>query len=351
MPISVSCPHCRKGFKIKEEFAGKQVKCPVCQTGLTIPGAASARRMARDEQRLRLPHRNLDEDEPRLLERYEDDEDRRDEGQRARRLNGWTGVSAGCTWVLIEQIMWLSVLVISVLVVFMERVQHTDPTPWLMLALLLILVARLLGIVGRVTARSAPDKTASSAARASQTMAIVNAGLMAMLLVLTLVLTSGARGGAEAFVVGWAASAAGALIFGPMADLFFARVLMRTGTVLDAPGLRGWGITLFVGCCIVLALSVILLLVFISIFPPEGNAMEEAGVPLLFLGTLLGWATCAGLYIAPLVIAKGVIARGGGRRVMQQRRGRRSWADVDAEEENQESDDGHERRQPLGEMD
>ncbi|HMF11897.1 MAG TPA: hypothetical protein VKE94_06305, partial [Gemmataceae bacterium] len=91
--------------------------------------------------------------------------------------------------------------------------------------------------------------------------------------------------------------------------------------------------------------------VFISIFPPEGNAMEEAGVPFLFLGTLLGWAICAGLYIAPLAIAKGAIARGAGRRVTQQRGGRRSWADVDAEEDHYDEDDRHERRQPQGEMD
>jgi hypothetical protein len=359
MPISVSCPHCRKGFKIKEEFAGKQVKCPVCQTGLTIPGGASARRRARDDQLPRLPHRDRDEEEPRLLERYEDEEDdRRDDDPRRRSSSSWAGVSAACTWVLIEQIIWLAVVVISVLVGFMEARsdplrQRSDPTSWIVPAVLLILVARALGIVGRVLARSAPDKTAASAAGVSLTMAIVNAGLLALFVLLTLyVVTSRAPAGAEAFVVVWLACVAGALIFGPMADVFFARVLMRTGSVLDAPGLRGWGLTLFVACCVVLALSLVLLLIFISVFPPEGpHELEEAGVPILFLLTLVAWAVCAGLYIAPLAVAKGAIARAGGRRALGRHRGRRSWADVDAEEDRDQSDNHHERLERRGEMD
>jgi hypothetical protein len=357
MPISVSCPHCRKGFKIKEEFAGKQVKCPVCQTGLTIPGGASAQRRARDDQLPRLPRRDRDEDEPRLLERYEDDEyDRRDEGQRAQRLNGWAGVSAGCTWVLIEQIMWLAVLVISVLVAFMESQsdpdgRRLDSPAVIMLAVMLILVGRILGIVGRVLARSAPDQTTAAAARISLTMAIVNAGLIGLFVLLTVYDMSGqAEPGAEIAVL-VPASVAGALIVGPMSDLFFARVLMRTGTALDAPGLRGWGLTLFVGCCIVLALSLVLLLIFISVFPPEGHQLQESGVPVLFLLTLVAWAVCAGLYIAPLAVAKGAIARAGGRRALGRHSGRRSWADVDAEEDRDQSDNHHERPERRGEMD
>jgi len=357
MPISVSCPHCRKGFKIKENFAGKQVKCPVCQTGITIPGAASARRMARDKQRPQLPRPGRDDDEPHLLERYEEDEDDgRDDDPRRRSSSSWAGVSAGCTWVLVEQIMWLSVVVISVLVGFVQSrsgpfERHSDPTSWIMLALMLVLVARILGIVGRVMARSSPDGMTAAAARVSLTMAIVNAGLIGLFVLLTVYALSGyAEPGAGIAVLG-AASVAGALIVGPMSDLFFARVLMRTGTALDAPGLRGWGLTLFVACSIVLLLSLVLLLLFISVFPPEGREFEEAGLPVLFLVTLAAWAVCAGLFIAPLAIAKGVIARGGGRRALQHRGGRRSWADVDAEDDIPENDDSPGRRELRGEMD
>jgi predicted Zn finger-like uncharacterized protein len=39
MPISVSCPSCSAGFKVKDEYAGKRAKCPKCGNPLTIPTA------------------------------------------------------------------------------------------------------------------------------------------------------------------------------------------------------------------------------------------------------------------------------------------------------------------------
>ena len=38
MALKFTCPHCRKGIRVKEEFAGKKGKCPACQQVLTIPG-------------------------------------------------------------------------------------------------------------------------------------------------------------------------------------------------------------------------------------------------------------------------------------------------------------------------
>jgi hypothetical protein len=38
MPISVVCD-CGKEFKVKDETAGKKVRCPACQTVLTVPAA------------------------------------------------------------------------------------------------------------------------------------------------------------------------------------------------------------------------------------------------------------------------------------------------------------------------
>lgn len=37
MTLKFSCPHCRKGIRVKEELAGKKAKCPACQQILTIP--------------------------------------------------------------------------------------------------------------------------------------------------------------------------------------------------------------------------------------------------------------------------------------------------------------------------
>jgi predicted Zn finger-like uncharacterized protein len=37
MPISVQCDSCQHSFKIKDEFAGRKVRCPGCKTSITIP--------------------------------------------------------------------------------------------------------------------------------------------------------------------------------------------------------------------------------------------------------------------------------------------------------------------------
>jgi hypothetical protein len=43
MPISVPCPHCHKKWKLKDEYAGKRIKCPNAECGqpITIPAAGS----------------------------------------------------------------------------------------------------------------------------------------------------------------------------------------------------------------------------------------------------------------------------------------------------------------------
>ena len=42
MPIVVQCGTCKKQFQAGDHLAGKQVKCPGCQTVLLIPGGQSA---------------------------------------------------------------------------------------------------------------------------------------------------------------------------------------------------------------------------------------------------------------------------------------------------------------------
>jgi uncharacterized Zn finger protein (UPF0148 family) len=40
MPIDTKCPHCRKVYRVRDEFAGKPIKCsnPTCQGAFTVPG-------------------------------------------------------------------------------------------------------------------------------------------------------------------------------------------------------------------------------------------------------------------------------------------------------------------------
>lgn len=47
MPIQLSCPECLKSFKIKDEMAGKKIRCPKCKTAvIEVPAASSAEKSA-----------------------------------------------------------------------------------------------------------------------------------------------------------------------------------------------------------------------------------------------------------------------------------------------------------------
>lgn len=41
MPLQVQCASCQRLFKVKEEYAGRRVKCPGCQSGVSVPAAAA----------------------------------------------------------------------------------------------------------------------------------------------------------------------------------------------------------------------------------------------------------------------------------------------------------------------
>ena len=42
MPISTSCPHCQKKFRVPDKLAGRSVKCPACQGVVRVPAAENA---------------------------------------------------------------------------------------------------------------------------------------------------------------------------------------------------------------------------------------------------------------------------------------------------------------------
>ena len=37
MPISLSCPECAKPLRVKDESAGKKIRCPSCETIILVP--------------------------------------------------------------------------------------------------------------------------------------------------------------------------------------------------------------------------------------------------------------------------------------------------------------------------
>jgi hypothetical protein len=46
MAISFSCPSCEHGVKVKDELAGRKVKCPQCGEGMLVPNGEEPRRKA-----------------------------------------------------------------------------------------------------------------------------------------------------------------------------------------------------------------------------------------------------------------------------------------------------------------
>jgi ribosomal protein L40E/ribosomal protein S27E len=69
MPIQVPCQKCNKKYAIKDQFAGKKVKCPGCGQVLTVPMPPSAKPKAgvRKKDDKRAVFEFLDEDTSREL--------------------------------------------------------------------------------------------------------------------------------------------------------------------------------------------------------------------------------------------------------------------------------------------
>jgi predicted Zn finger-like uncharacterized protein len=64
MTISVACPSCESGLKVKEELAGRKVKCPKCGSPIDVPEEEAAA-SANEYGRPRKKKRHDDEDAPR----------------------------------------------------------------------------------------------------------------------------------------------------------------------------------------------------------------------------------------------------------------------------------------------
>ena len=51
MPISMSCSGCGRSFQLKDEMAGRKVRCPECEAVQVVPAPG------KEEVRLRAGHR------------------------------------------------------------------------------------------------------------------------------------------------------------------------------------------------------------------------------------------------------------------------------------------------------
>lgn len=53
-PIEMTCPGCQQPLTMADEFAGQQVRCPLCKSLLTVPEAAATVEANRPDDRWRL---------------------------------------------------------------------------------------------------------------------------------------------------------------------------------------------------------------------------------------------------------------------------------------------------------
>ena len=42
MSLSITCSNCDKTLKVKEELAGKKIRCPECSTAISVPAKSAA---------------------------------------------------------------------------------------------------------------------------------------------------------------------------------------------------------------------------------------------------------------------------------------------------------------------
>src|SRR5262249_50424791 len=95
MPIDAQCSHCRKKYRLKDEFAGRSVKGADCQKSFVVPGGARAKSPAAKAPAPAAPRppaapkpparaaRNSDDGfEERPRGRRDRDDDRRDRDRR-----------------------------------------------------------------------------------------------------------------------------------------------------------------------------------------------------------------------------------------------------------------------------
>jgi hypothetical protein len=75
MTIKFNCPKCKKELSIKDEMAGKQGKCPGCQSMLKVPAPAAVPRPAPPPQKKPVEEVVAEVEEEEVVAEVEDEED------------------------------------------------------------------------------------------------------------------------------------------------------------------------------------------------------------------------------------------------------------------------------------
>lgn len=307
MPIAVTCTQCQKNFRVADNFAGKQGRCPQCNFVLIVPnpeargnlkpfgeteGPPPPPRRERPEEpppRRRPERDERDDDEERPPRRPERDRDRdRDRGRdddyddrppRDQTPRSWQIVGLGRPLLMYESILSLvgrgCFLLGAILVLVSDPYGRDSITPMLaalaLVGMTTILASSIFGLVGKLSTRFAPDRIARSEGGVSAVLALVALGVLLILeLYFALVLADRnvgyrPRGIPGSIIVVMAMVLIG-MCLSYTSDLFLARFFGRVGQLARNRALAGWGpiLTIYLICLMGYAAVTFLVIVMAS---------------------------------------------------------------------------------------
>lgn len=115
MPISLSCPSCDRGLKVKDELAGRKIRCPKCSKVITVP--------ADEEEPVAKSRLSEDEDErprPKQAVRQRD-EDEEEEDERPRKKKKKKKKGPGLVRYVVGGVVLAALLVVLVVVLIVKN--------------------------------------------------------------------------------------------------------------------------------------------------------------------------------------------------------------------------------------
>jgi hypothetical protein len=299
MPIRVTCPACRRTFRVAEEYAGRRGRCPHCEEPVRVP----------DEELPLLESLPEDEygaeDEESPRPRYRESDPRPSPRDH---LPAWRRVSLGF---LIQQAgaglnLLALALVISAMTVLAEDPGDFDQEPTLSqtIASSIGALAALFGLVAQITGRFL---SASTPVRAPRAIGLVSAVGTALLLPalcavggLAILLAAGGNGDEAAVAI------VGLGMFGYMTlwtacEATHGFAMGSVGRVLRADGLRTFGRLMGVAVIVGGVLAIFCLCglgAWADANNPNGqNAAANKAEDKLFLGWLIAASLVTGLYL------------------------------------------------------
>ena len=118
MPISLTCPSCERGLKVKDELAGRKIKCPKCSEVIAVP-ANEAIAAGKPKPKVR-PSEDDDDDRPRSKKVERDEGDEEEEEDRPRKKKKKKKKGAGVLRYVIGGVV-LAALVVVLVVILMNK--------------------------------------------------------------------------------------------------------------------------------------------------------------------------------------------------------------------------------------